>query len=124
MSTDAAQPTSTTGPPTWRVAPSVPVAVGVFIAYVVAFIGLSSTSGIPYDEWFDSGANAFRTAVIPLLAGSAVLIVFLLWARWDWVFKDPQRLPMYGFLWVPIALFAGGSSSSSPSPTGARPPPT
>ncbi len=108
MSADAAQPTSTTTSPNWRVAPSVPVAVGVFIAYVVVFIGLSSTSGIAYDEWFDSGANAFRTAVIPLVGGSLVLIVFVLWARWDWVFKDPQRLPVYGFLWVPLALFAVG----------------
>jgi membrane protease YdiL (CAAX protease family) len=46
--------------------------------------------------------------VIPLVGGSLVLIAFLLWAGWDWVFKDPQRLPMYGFLWVPIALFAVG----------------
>jgi membrane protease YdiL (CAAX protease family) len=92
----------------WRIAPSVPVAIGVFIAYVVVFIGLSSTSGIAYDDWFDSGANAFRTAVIPLVGGCLVLIVFMVWARWDWVFKDPERLPMYGFLWVPVALFAVG----------------
>ncbi len=108
MSTSAGDPTATAQAPTWRVAPSVPVAIGVFIAYVVVFIGLSSTSGIDYDDWFDSGANAFRTAVIPLIGGTLVLIAFLVWARWDWVFKDPERLPMSGALRVPLVLFVLG----------------
>lgn len=94
--------------PTWRVAPSLPVAAGVFLAYVAVFIGLSSTSGIAYAEWFDSGANAFRTAVIPLLGGSTVLVVFLIWARWDGVFKDPAGLPGHRFLWVPVVVFSAG----------------
>lgn len=106
MSTSASQAAESQR--TWRVAPSVPIAIGVFIAYVVVFIGLSATSGIAYDQWFASGGNAFRAAVLPLLGGSAVLIAFLLWARWDWVFKDPARLRMYGFLWVPMILFAIG----------------
>lgn len=91
--------------PTWRIAPSVPVAIGVFIAYVAAFIGLSSSSGIPFDDWFISGANLFRCAVIPLIGGSLVLIVFLLWARWDFVFTDPQRLPMPRLLNVLLVLY-------------------
>lgn len=108
MSSSASDPTATEPAPTWRIAPSVPVAVGVFIAYVVVFIGLSSTSGIAYENWFDSGANAFRTAVIPLIGGSLVLAGFVWWARWDWVFKDPVRLPLSGFLRVPLVLFAVG----------------
>lgn len=91
-----------------RIAPSVPVALGVFIAYVIAFIGLSSSSGIAYGDWFASGENAFRTAVIPLIGGSLVLIIFLWWARWDFVFTDSARLPMYGILTVGVVLFAVG----------------
>jgi membrane protease YdiL (CAAX protease family) len=81
------------------------VAIGVFVAYVAVFIGLTSTSGIAYDHFFDDGANAFRAAVLPLLGGSLVLVVFVLWARWDWVFRDPERLPMTGFLRVTVGLF-------------------
>ena len=98
----------TTQAPNWRVAPSVPVAFGVFVAYVIAFIGLSSTSGIAYDEWFATGGNAFRSAVLPLVAGAAVLILFLWWARWDFVFRDPVRLRMSFILWIPVALFGLG----------------
>jgi membrane protease YdiL (CAAX protease family) len=108
MTASAADPTTTEPASNWRVAPSLPVAIAVSIAYVVVFIGLSSTSGIPYAEWFDSGANAFRTAVIPLIGGSLVLIAFLLWARWDFVFKDPVRLPMSRVLWVPVVIFLLG----------------
>ena len=105
MSANAASATQDTV--TWRVAPSVPVAAGVFIVYVVVFIGLAATAGIDYDEWFDTGANAFRTAVVPLIGGSLVLIAFLLWARWDWVFKDPARLPMYDIFRLIIATLLG-----------------
>ena len=108
MSTSAADPTTIEPSPTWRIAPSVPVAIGVFVAYVVVFIGLAATAGIDYADWFATGSNAFRTAVIPLIGGALVLIAFVLWARWDFVFKDPARLPMYGFLWVPVAIFAVG----------------
>ena len=93
-----------------RIAPSVPVALGVFIAYVIAFIGLSSSSGIAYGDWFASGENAFRTAVIPLIGGSLVLIIFLSWARWDFVFTDSARLPMYGILTVGVVLLRSESS--------------
>ena len=106
--TSAAGPTAIESSPTWRIAPSVPVAIGVFVAYVVVVIGLMATAGINYADIFDTGANAFRAAVIPLIGGSLVLIAFLLWARWDGVFKDPERLPMSGLLWVPVVIFAVG----------------
>ncbi len=108
MSTSAADPTTTASGLNWRIAPSVPVAVGVFIAYVVVVIGLMATAGIGYADIFATGANAFRAAVIPLIGGSLVLIAFLLWARWDGVFKDPARLPVSRLLWVPVAIFAVG----------------
>lgn len=91
--------------PSWRVAPSVPVAAGVFVAYCVVFIGLAGSSGIGYDNWFDTSANILRTAVLPLAAGSLLLILFLLWARWDFVFRDPERLPMPGILKALLVLY-------------------
>ena len=45
MTTSAADPTATEHSATWRVAPSVPVAIGVFVAYVVVFIGLACDRG-------------------------------------------------------------------------------
>lgn len=98
--TDTAAPA-----PTWRIAPSVPVALGVFVAYVAVFIGLSSTSGIGYDDWFDSGANIWRSAVLPLVAGTVLLVLFMLWARWDFVFRDPERLPMSGVLRAILVVY-------------------
>lgn len=91
-----------------RVAPSVSVAVGVFVAYVVAFIGLTATSDAAYDEWFATGSNAWRSAVVSLAAASVVLVLFLAWARWDGVFRDRERLWMSRALRVPPVLFAGG----------------
>lgn len=93
---------------TWRVRPSIGVAVAVFVAYTVAFIGLSATSTAPYDEWFATGANAWRSAVLPLAAGIVVLVAFLAWARWDHVFRDPERLWMSRALQVPLILFGLG----------------
>ena len=108
MTTAPADTTTTEPSPTWRVAPSIPVAIGVFVAYVVVVIGLMATSGIGYADIFATSANAFRAAVLPLIGGSLVLIAFVLWARWDGVFKDPERLPMSGLLWVPVVIFAVG----------------
>ena len=105
---DTAAADTTAAAPTWRIAPTLPVAIGVFIAYVVVFIGLSATSGIVFDEWFTSSSNIVRAAVIPLVGGSLVLIAFLLWARWDFVFKDPERLPMSGGLRVVLVLYVLG----------------
>lgn len=95
----------TTSAPTWRITPSVPVALGVFVVYVIVFIGLSGSSGIGYDNWFDTAPNIWRTAVLPLAAASLVLILFLLWARWDFVFRDPERLPMSGLMTALLVVY-------------------
>ena len=108
MTSNTNSPELTAQGGSWRIAPSIPVAAAVFVAYAAVFTAISSTSGIPYADWFANGENALRTAVFPLIGGSLVLIAFLLWARWDFVFKDPERLPMYGVLWVPVSIFAVG----------------
>jgi membrane protease YdiL (CAAX protease family) len=89
----------------WRIAPSVPVAFGVFVVYAVVFVGVAGSSSIPYDSWFDTAANIWRAAVLPLAAASAVLVLFLLWARWDFVFRDPERLPMSGVLTALLVIY-------------------
>src|SRR5690606_27544524 len=52
--------------------------------------------------------NAYRAAVLPLAAGSLVLILFTWWARWDFVFRDPAKLGMTFVLWIPVVLFTLG----------------
>ena len=94
-----------TGP---RIAPSVPVALALIVAYSVVFTGVAASSGIPYTDWFATGASAFRTAVLPLLCGAVLIVAFLLWARWDFVFRDPERLPMRPVYWVAVAVFVLG----------------
>ena len=53
-------------------------------------------------------AQPHSSAVVPLIGGSLLLIAFLLWARWDGVFRDPAKLPVHGALRVPIAIFVVG----------------
>ena len=43
--------------------------------------------------------------MLPLAAGAVWLVAFLLWARWDFVFRDARRLPMGAFLWaLPVVM--------------------
>ncbi|MFZ0323034.1 MAG: CPBP family intramembrane glutamic endopeptidase [Actinomycetes bacterium] len=83
-----------------RVKTSVPVAFGVFVVYCILFIGLMKASGVDYAHIFDTASSTTRGAVIPLVAGSLWLVLFLLFARWDHVFTDPRRLPMGFWLWL------------------------
>jgi membrane protease YdiL (CAAX protease family) len=91
----------------WRIAPSIPVAIGVTMAYSIVFVGIAASSAIPYGEWFATAPNAWRAAVLPLLGGAVVLVTFLAWARRDGVFRDPGRLAMTAVLWAATAIFAG-----------------
>lgn len=95
----ATQPARTPG-----IEPSVPVAIGVLAVYIVAFIGVTGSAGVPYTEWFTTPENVWRVAVLGLVAASAVLIAFLLWARWDFVWRDPEQLPMPAMLKVVVGL--------------------
>ena len=87
-----------------RVKPTVPIAFGVFVVYCVLFIGLMKSSGYTYDHIFDTAESTNRGAVLPLLAGTVWLILFLVYARWDHVFTDPRRLPMRFWFWIPPVL--------------------
>lgn len=106
MSSSATNQSATASDPNWRIAPSLPVAFGLVVAYIAVFIGLFASSGIDYPDAFDNGPNAFRAAVVPLIGGSALLIAFVWWARWDFVFRDPAQLPMHRSLRLPIWVFA------------------
>jgi uncharacterized protein len=87
-----------------RVKPTVPVAFGVFVVYCVLFIGLMKSSGYAYDDIFDTAEGTNRGAVVPLLAGTVWLILFLAYARWDHVFTDPRRLSMGFWFWLAPSL--------------------
>ncbi|WP_380165569.1 CPBP family intramembrane glutamic endopeptidase [Jannaschia sp. R86511] len=89
-------------------APSVPLALGLIVVYAAVFTAVAASSGIPYADWFASGSTAFRTAVLPLLAGAVVIVAFLWWARWDFVFRDPERLPVHRAYRVAMAAFVLG----------------
>lgn len=100
----------TTGSRVSRVRPAVAWAVAVWLAYAALTFVIQANTGVPYADWFKTGANAWRTAVASLVAGSLLLIGFLAWARWDHVMRDPVRLPtprwMTALLWLWWALIA------------------
>jgi len=89
-----------------RIPPTAGTAIAVALLYTAAFISIPVVSGIEYADWFDSAENAARTGIAGLAAGSAVLLAFLVLARWDLLWRDPARLPMSGLLWTPPLLFA------------------
>jgi membrane protease YdiL (CAAX protease family) len=79
-------------------APSLPQAAAVFVAYSVVVVGLMRFSGVAYADFFDTAGSTLRSAVVPLVAGSALLLVVLRWTGWR-VRDEPPR-PAMGFLWV------------------------
>jgi membrane protease YdiL (CAAX protease family) len=93
-------------PPTTRarVQPTVPVATVVFVVYAAVFIGLMKSSGHNYDDLLDTAESTFRGVVVPLLGGTAWLVAFLAYARWDHVFRDARRLPMGFWFWLAPVL--------------------
>ena len=88
-----------------RIPPTAGTAIAVALLYTAAFISIPVVSGIEYSDWFDSAENAVRTGIAGLVAGSAVLLAFLVLARWDMLWRDPARLPMQWLLWTPPLLF-------------------
>jgi membrane protease YdiL (CAAX protease family) len=88
-----------------RIEPSVGVAVAVVLAYMVVVNSIQVSSGIDYQDWFDTAGNAVRTAVVPLAVGNVLLLAFVWWARWDIFWRDPERLPMSRLGSVIIGLF-------------------
>ncbi|PPB48301.1 hypothetical protein C4K88_15225 [Arthrobacter pityocampae] len=92
-----------------RIAPSTGSALLVVVAYAVVFTVAAATSGIPYTEWFDTPANVWRTAVLPLAAGTIVLVAFLGWSRWNNIFRDRERLRVPAVLWIAVGAFLIGT---------------
>ena len=74
-------------------APSVALATIGLIVYVMIFYGMAQASGISYGEWFATAKNALHSALIPLLAGSGFLALFILVFRWNALWRDPVQLP-------------------------------
>ena len=91
----------------WRFSPSVAIGTLCLIAYIAVFYGIAQASGIDYGEWFVNANNAIHSALIPLVAGSLLLIAFLLLSRWNAVWRDPVRLPTNRLHATLIYLFVG-----------------
>lgn len=91
--------------PAARITPSVPVAAVVFVVYVMLVVGLMRVSGVEYEHFFDTARTTLRSAVLPLAVGAVWLIAFLLWSRWDFVFRDARRLSSGAMVWaLPIVM--------------------
>ena len=89
---------------TARIRIGLPAAIGVFVVYTIVFIGLWKQSGVGYADALSTADNTFRGPVRSLIGGTLVLVVFLVWARWDHVFADVRRLRMGFWLWLPAGL--------------------
>lgn len=81
------------------------VGVVVVVLYMLVVNGLQLSTGIPYREWTSTPSNTIRAAVIPLIAGSVLLVAFLVIARWDMVWRDPGRLPLTGAMKAAMVFF-------------------
>lgn len=79
--------------PMLRCRPGVGAGTLCLIAYTAVFYGIAQLSGIAYQDWFANATNALHSAFLPLIAGSALLLLFLGWSRWDALWRDPFRLP-------------------------------
>jgi len=91
----------------WRFAPSVAIGTLCLIAYISVFYGIAQASGIDDAEWFANANNAIHSALIPLVAGSFLLIAFLVLSRWNLVWRDPVRLPTNRLHATLMYLFVG-----------------
>ena len=88
-----------------RVSPTPLVGSIAVLVYIVVVFGLQLSSGIPYAEWTSTTAHTVRAAVIPLAVGSVLLIAFLAYARWDIVWRDPERLKTTTAMKIAMGLF-------------------
>lgn len=79
--------------------PSVGAAAAVFVAYCVVVLSLMKLSGVSYEHFFDTTTTTLRSAVLPLAAGTALLVAVLWKTRWRVMHDEGARLRM-GFLWA------------------------
>lgn len=78
----------------YRVRPTVVVGAAMIVLHTVVVFGLQFATGLSYNEWFATAENGVRAGLIPLGVGAVLLIAFLAYARWDMVWRDPERLPL------------------------------
>lgn len=88
-------------------APSVALATIGLFAYIAIFYGTAQAGGIPYVKWFATAGNALHSALIPLLAGSGFLVLFMLVFRWNALWRDPVHLPTNRLQAMLMLLFIG-----------------
>lgn len=96
---------NTPGRPPGLVAPTVAAGTVIWIAYAALTVAVQASSGVPYTEWFSTAAHAWRTGVLSLVAGSALLLITLALTRWSHLWRDPQRLPTSGLMKLGIAVW-------------------
>lgn len=101
-----ATPTPTTSAESrFRVQPTVPVGITVAVIYTIILTSIQQQSGIKYTEFFDTAYNTWRGPVLSLAIGSVLLLAFVAWARWDMLWRDPERLPMTRLAWILLGTF-------------------
>ncbi|MET0975659.1 MAG: CPBP family intramembrane glutamic endopeptidase [Leifsonia sp.] len=65
-----------------RVRPRVWIGIAIWAAYVVLVFAIQTATGIPYDEWGDSGANLFIGAGLSLIIATVLLAVTTTMLGW------------------------------------------
>lgn len=88
-----------------RIRPSIIASIGLWFAYTLVFYGLAALTGIPYADWFKTAGNALYTAVIPLAAGSALLVAFTRYSHWNYLWRDPVRFKTTAVMKVAMILW-------------------
>lgn len=91
--------------PRFRIRPSVWVAIAVVLADMAWTTGITLTSDLAYADIGKSAANVLRMAVLPLAVGTVLLTAFLVFARWDHVWRDPRKLPTTPAMKVAMVVF-------------------
>ena len=86
--------------------PSIAAGLGAWLLYTVVVNAVQASAGIPYPDWFKTAANAWRTGVLSLVAGSALLTVLALTLRWDGLWRDPARLGTTKVIQAAMILWA------------------
>lgn len=90
----------------FRIRPSVWVAIAVVLADIAWTTGITLSSGLAYADIAKSAANVVRMAVVPLAVGVVLLTAFVVFARWDHVWRDPVKLPVSRSMKVAMVAFA------------------
>lgn len=70
--------------PTWRFFPSAAFGTICLFANIVPSCGIAPASVIDCREWFANASNAIRSARIPFVAGSILLIALVVLSRGPW----------------------------------------